>query len=141
MTISGRLPYGDFSPVEFLPISEGQRYLAELEAELSLADGGPVWFAHDGRTGTSHDFVSEAQSHCSEGNLPENTLLWRLMASCVEAGCVFRIWWASNDPACHRNLEEFSELGDLCAGIARMTDIAIRRVNASDQTSRGPVVS
>ena len=47
MTISEDLSAGDFSPVEFLPISKGQRYIANLEAELYLADGAPVWLAHD----------------------------------------------------------------------------------------------
>jgi len=130
MTISGELPTGDFSPVEFLPISKGQKYVAKLEAELSLADGAPVWFAHDGQTGTSHDFVNEAQNHCCEHGSLEGTLLYRLMSACVSAGCVFRIWWASDAPTCYRNLAEFSSLDELCSGIAKMSDVAVRRTNA-----------
>ena len=130
MTISEDLSARDFSPVEFLPISKGQRYIANLEAELSLADGPPVWFAHDGRTGTSQDFVNEAQSLCCEHDLFGGTLLYRLMSACVSAGCVFRIWWASPDPSCHRNLAELSSLDELCSGIPKMSDISFRRTYA-----------
>ena len=131
MTISGKLPAGDFSPVEFMPISKGQKYIANLESELSMADGAPVWFAHDGQTGTSHDFVSEAQNHCCEHGSFEGTLLYRLMSACVMAGCVFRIWWASDALTCYRNLTEYSSLDELCSGIAKMHDISVRRVNGA----------
>jgi len=129
MTISGSLPAGDFAPVEFLPIAKGQKYVANLEAELSVADGTPLWFAHDGRTGTSHDFVSDAQSYACEHSSLEGTLLYRLMSACVSAGCVFRIWWASDDPSCYRQLTEFSTLSELCAGMVSMSDFSVRRTN------------
>jgi hypothetical protein len=139
MTISGVLPDRSFSPLEFLPIAEGQRYIADLEEELSLADGTPLWFVHDGSTGTSHDFINDAQDHYSENGTLNGTLLLRLMETCVEADCVFRIWWASAKPGCHRDLAEFTTVGELCSGIARMLlespDICVRRKRSGPRKS------
>lgn len=127
MTISGELPPGNFSPVEFLLISQGQKYVAALEAELSSADGAPMWLIHDGRTGTS-DFVIDAQTHFSEYRTFEGTLLYRLMSACVKVGCTFRIWWASG-PDCHWDVEEFSSFDALCSGMAQMHEIGVRWTN------------
>src|SRR6187401_65156 len=113
MTVSGELPTQTFPPIEFLPISRGQKYIADLEIELSSADGTPLWFVHDGRTGTSNDFVSDAQSHYFEHDTVEGTLLLRLIDSLAEAGCVFRIWWASDQPDCYRNLVTFKSIQEL----------------------------
>jgi hypothetical protein len=130
MTIAGEVPRQAFPSLKFMPISEGQKYIADLDLELSLADGTPLWFVHDGETGTSHSFVSNAQSHFNEHGSPEGTLLLRLMQDCVKAGCTFRIWWAAVDPGCYRNVPEFTSIDELFAGIARMLgegcDISLR---------------
>ena len=127
MTLSGAIPTKDFTPIEFLPISKGQKYIADLEAELSLADGTPLWFVHDGRTGTSHDFVSAAQDHCNEHGTLDGTLLLRLIEAAVGAHCVFRIWWASDQPSCYRNLTSFKSIQELRLGIATGgKDISVR---------------
>lgn len=129
MTLSGALPTQIFIPIEFLPISKGQKYIADLEAELSLADGTPLWFVHDGRTGTSHDFVSEAQNHYYEHGTIDDTLLLRLIES-LDADCVFRVWWASDKPSCYRSLAKFKSIQELRIGIAKMLaegkDISVR---------------
>ena len=130
MTVSGELPAHAFAPIEFLPISKGQKYIADLEAELSLADGSPLWFVHDGRTGTSHDFFSEAQNHYFEHDTIEGTLLLRLLESLAGAGCVFRIWWASDQSSCYRDLAIFKSVQELRLGVAKLVadgkDIALR---------------
>ena len=130
MTVSGELPAQAFAPIEFLPISKGQKYIADLEAELSLADGTPLWFVHDGRTGTSHDFVSEAQNYYFEHETIEGTLLLRLIESLAGAGCVFRIWWASDQSSCYRDLAIFDSVQELRVGVAKLVadgeDIALR---------------
>ena len=129
MTISGALPTQTFAPIEFLPISKGQKYIADLEAELSLADGTPLWFVHDGRTGTSHDFVSDAQDHYNEHDTLDGTMLLRLTES-LAVNSVFRIWWASDKPSCYRSLATFTNIQELRLGIAKMLaegkDIAVR---------------
>ena len=129
MTVSGALPAEAFGPIEFLPASRGQKYIADLEAELSLADGTPLWFVHDGRTGTSHGFVSDAQNHYREHDTIDGTLLLRLIES-LAADCVFRIWWASDRPSCYRSLVTFTNIQELRSGMAKMLaegkDIAVR---------------
>ena|GEM_PF-6433887 len=133
MTISGALPQQAFRPLEFLTISEGQKYIADLERELSVTDGTPLWFVHDGKTGTSHNFVCDAQDNYNEHNTLDGTLLLRLMQACVEADCGFRIWYASDMPGCHREVTEFTTISELCSGIARLLsegrDICVRRTN------------
>jgi hypothetical protein len=130
MTVSGVLPPQSFAPIEFLPISKGQNYIAALETELSLADGTPLWFAHDGRTGTSHDFVSGAQCHYFEHNTIDGTLLLRLLEALANAGCVFRIWWASDQTSHYQNLASFNSIQELRSGVAKLVadgkDIALR---------------
>ena len=130
MTVSGELPARAFAPIEFLPISKGQKYIADLEAELSQADGTPLWFVHDGRTGTSHDFVSGAQNHYSEHDTIEGTLLLRLLESLADAGCVFRVWWAGDQTSCYRDLTTFKSTQELRSGVAKLLaegkDIALR---------------
>ena len=129
MTVSGALPAHKFAPIEFLPISKGQKYIADLEAELSSADGIPLWFVHDGCTGTSHDFVSDAQNYYFEHETMEGSLLLRLIESLAGAGCIFRIWWASDEPY-HRNLTTFRSIQELRLGVAKLVaegkDIALR---------------
>ncbi len=129
MTVSGALPVQTFAPIEFLPISKGQKYIADLEAELSLADGTPLWFVHDGSTHTSHDFVSDAEQHFYEHYTIEDTVLLRLIES-LATDCVLRIWWASNNPSCYRSVPNFTSIQELRLGIAKMLaegkDIALR---------------
>jgi hypothetical protein len=119
MIISGALPAQAFPPFEFLPISKGQKYIADLEPELSLTDGTPLWFVHDGATGTSHAFVSDATNHYSGHHNFDGTLLLQLMQACISAGCGFCIWWPSSKPDSHRDLAEFTSTPDLWPGIAR----------------------
>jgi hypothetical protein len=119
MIISGSLPAQAFPPLEFLPISQGQKYVADLEPELSLTDGTPLWFVHDGANGTSHALVSDAMNHYSGHHNFDGTLLLQLMQACVGAGCGFRIWWPSSKPDSHRDLAEFASTPDLWSGIAR----------------------
>jgi hypothetical protein len=119
MTISGKLPQGDFGAIEIQPISTGQGYIAALESELARTDGAPVWFVHDGSTGTSHDLICEAQEHYHMQGSLEDTRLFRLMRSCVESGDTFRLWWASDAEGCHRRLVDFATFGDLLAGLCR----------------------
>lgn len=142
MTISGDIHAEILPPLELLPISSGQKYIADLEAELSVADGTPLWFVNDGRTGTSHDFVSDAQDHYNEHGTIEGTVLLSLMKTCVAADCVFRIWWASNDPSCYRKLTEFTSLQELCSGIGRMLsdglDISAKRRRVAIRESVRP---
>ena len=130
MTASGELPTQTFPPIEFLPISRAQKYLADLEVELSPEDGAPLWFVHDGRTGTSHDFVSEAQSHYYENGTIDGALLLRIMDALADARCVFRIWWASDQSDCYRDLITFRNTQDLRTGVAKLIeeglDIALR---------------
>jgi hypothetical protein len=130
MTVSGELPAKAFAPIEFLPISKGQKYIADFEAEIALADGTPLWFVHDGRTGTSHDFVSAAQNHYFEHYTMEDTPLLRLLESLAEAGCVFRIWWASDQTSWCRDITPFKSIQELRLGVAKLVaegkDIALR---------------
>jgi len=129
MTLAGALPTQTFAPIAFLPMSKGQKYIAALEEELSLADGTPLWFVHDGRTGTSHDFVRDAQDHYYEHDTIDGALLLQLIES-LAADCVFRIWWASDQPSCYRNLASFKSIRELRLGIAKMLaegkDISVR---------------
>jgi hypothetical protein len=129
MTISGHVPKQAFPQLEFLPISKGQKYVANLELELSASDGVPLWFVHDGETGTSHNFVSGAADSYSEHDTLEGTLLLRLLEACVAADCVLRIWWGSENG--HRELAEFSGFEELCSGIVSLLsageDISVRR--------------
>lgn len=137
MTISGVLPEEAFPSLEFLPISKGQKYIADLEHELSLTDGTPLRFVHDGQTGTSHRLICDAWDHYHKYGSIEGTLLFRLMGACVESDCAFRIWWASNNPDCHRHLSEFTSIRELCEGIASMLskgyDICLRRKRDGNQ--------
>ena len=98
MTISGELPLQSFPPLEFLPISKGQRYVANLEAEFAAADGSPVWFVHDGQTGTSHAFVSDARDYYGGSGNIDGTQLLLLIKACIDADCGFRIWWPTHKP-------------------------------------------
>ena len=128
MTISGALPKHAFPSLEFVPISDSQ--IANLAPEFFVMDGTPLWFVHDGETGTSHDFVCGAQNHFNEHGTLSGTMLLQLMQACVEADCGFRIWYASDKPESHRELAEFATLGELYSGIVRLLmddrDICVR---------------
>jgi hypothetical protein len=119
MIISGALPARAFPPLEFLPLSRGQKYVADLEPELSVTDGTPLWFVDDGATGTSHAFVSEAMGRYSGYQNFEGTLFLELIQACISAGCGFRLWWPSNEPNSHRDLAEFTSARELWLGIGR----------------------
>lgn len=140
MTISGDLPKQAFPQLELLPISKGQKYIADLERELSSADGTPLWFVHDGETGTSHILVSDIGRHYHECGSFEGALLFRLMQACVEAGCTFRIWWGAVEPSCYRNVPEFTRTEELYPAIARMLaegrDISVRWCGCGKRAGR-----
>jgi len=135
MTISGVLPQRSFPSLEFLPVSQGQKYIADLEQELSVADGTPLWFVHDGETGTSHRFIVEAQNYYNQHGILDGTVLLELMEECAKVGSAFRIWVASDKADCHRHVANFCSIGELRSGILRLLsegwDIRVRLKGAS----------
>ena len=142
MTISGELPLQSFPPLEFLPVSKGQRYVANLEAEFAAADGSPVWFVHDGQTGTSHAFVSDARDYYGGSGNIDGTQLLLLIKACIDADCGFRIWWPTHKPGAPEELAEFTAIEELPAVLARLFgegwDVCLRRKRIGKTTALKP---
>ena len=83
---------------QLLPISQGQSYVANLEAMISIADGSPSLFWDDGESGTSHGLVRAAQD-CLFNETPiKMSALACLINNANRQGVTVRVWWASNEP-------------------------------------------
>lgn len=86
-------------PVELIDIRDAQQYVRDLEDELSAADGTPLFLIHDGETGTSHNFVVEAEDRVHRTGSLRGSRLATVLERLVAAGNTFRICWASDSPA------------------------------------------
>ena len=62
-------------------------------------DDQQIALVHDGVTGTSHDFIVEAEDHFKMEDSLEGTRLLKVLLLLVAAAHTFRIWWASDEPA------------------------------------------
>jgi len=145
MTIAGHVAKDCFPELEFLPISKGQKYVADLAPALSARDGIPLWFVHDRVSGTSHGLVNGAHNYFSEHGTLDGTLLLRLVEACVATDCGLRVWWASNEPSCYRQLEDFTTTAEFRSRVARMVsegkDIGVRRKRTGQPDAAGNAAS
>lgn len=134
MTVSGAIPEGLYlPPIQFLPIGGAQQYLQKRGAAIAALDGVPLWFVHDGSTGTSHDFIIDAWSKYQESNTFEGTPFFTLIEGLASSGNVFRIWWAGNSADDFAEVSEADSFTDLVETIKRQIcrtgDMAIRFKN------------
>lgn len=107
MTISGpQVDLSRFKNLELLPISEAQDYVSNLEPELSDMDGVPLFFIHDGQSGTSDDFISEAVNIACSGEDIEGTEFQKLMKLLSDTHHTIRIWYAGNDPTSYKHVQD-----------------------------------
>jgi hypothetical protein len=100
MIAIGRQPDCSSSrPIEALPIQEAQEYVQNL-IPIIVPQGlkVPIWFIHDGETGTSHNFITMFVNQLqSDDTSPSSTSLINVIKSCEKAGNSFRIWWAGRE--------------------------------------------
>ena len=87
------------TPIEAISIDKAQSYVRELAiTAFPPATRTDVWFIHDGRTGTSHDFIQESENVMKMERTPlTQTALGKVIAACSKAGNSMRIWWAGGD--------------------------------------------
>jgi hypothetical protein len=92
MTITGPiLDLSDLKPIELIEASKAQEYIQKLEKDLAIEDGSPVYFVHDGITGTSDDFIGEAWNTLQVRKSIKGTLLLSLIERLIANGNTFRI--------------------------------------------------
>jgi len=128
MTISGaKINLDGLEPIELLPISEAQDYVRRLEPELSTMDGTPLFFVHDGQSGTSHNFITEAVNAVCSGEGIQGTLFQKLMQRLSTTKHIVRIWYAGRAPDSHLHvkncdsyeqaMQEFQKLSEVTSNV------------------------
>ena len=122
MITAGTKPDLDYIPnVEALPAEEAQDYVRKLIPDFTSQDESQVWFIHDGNTGTSHDFVVEAEERIQLAGTLASTQLEAVIDACDAAGDSFRIWWAG-EPRAHLDVTS-------CATIEAAKQAILDQVN------------
>jgi len=94
MVTKGKKPdFSGIEKVEAVPIEQVQSYLSRLANDLS-EDGDVLnlYFVHDGETGTSDNFVSEAEGQFFRTESFANTRFDKVLDACALAGNSFRVW-------------------------------------------------
>ncbi len=130
MTLAGNpVNLTGFEPLKLIPVMQAQKYIQKLAPTLIKADGEPLFLVHDGKTGTSHDFlVTAAESLYFDRTVGDRKLLSLLQLVC-DSSHIFRIWWAG-DPNSHEALENCATIEDVRLAIGQQLragdDIAIR---------------
>ncbi|MBC8232672.1 hypothetical protein H8E77_24250 [bacterium] len=122
MIAIGAKPNFDHIPkAEALPVEEAQDYVKNLFTDMVSQDESDVWFIHDGDTGTSHDFVVEAEEHIRRTGQLASTRLESIINACEAAGDSFRIWWAG-EPRAHLDVKS-------CITIDNTKQLILEQVN------------
>ena len=87
------------APIEALSVEKAQPYVRESAiTAFPPATRTDVWFIHDGRTGTSHDFIQGSENDMKMESTPlDQTALGKVISACSKAGNSMRIWWASGN--------------------------------------------
>ncbi len=134
MTISGTPPKSlGLEPIEFVPADNAQQYIRNIVDALSKTDGDPLFLAHDGKTGTSHNFIVDAVNSFNLNGSLKGTRLLMLIEACVVSCNVFRIWWASDETNAYQKIIECSSLSQIISVLKRQIqegkDISIRYSN------------
>jgi hypothetical protein len=88
----------------FTPASEAQDYIRKLVAEIAALDGSPVYLCDDGTTGTSHDFIGDAQDFVWNNRTLAGSPLEPLLDVCDRRGAVLRLWEADDTPTAHTKI-------------------------------------
>jgi hypothetical protein len=82
----------------FTPAFEAQAYIRELAVAIAALDSSPVYLCDDGQSGTSHDFICDAEDFVRENQTLAGSPLEPLLDLCDRRRAVLRVWWADNDP-------------------------------------------
>ena len=99
--------------VHFVPVSDTQSYLLNIAADIQGVDGGPLFLVDDG-SGTSQDFVVEAENRLRYRETLEGTIMLALIGYCVKNGNSFRIWYADEADA-YKSVVTCSSLAEICS--------------------------
>lgn len=131
MTISGTPPKSSgLEPIEFVPADNAQQYIRNIADILSEIDGGPLFLVHDGKTGTSHNFIVVAVNYFNLNGSLKKTRLFMLIEACVISGNVFRIWYASDEVNIYQKVTECFSLSQVMLALEQQIqegkDITIR---------------
>ncbi|MEK7396429.1 MAG: hypothetical protein AAB116_05790 [Candidatus Poribacteria bacterium] len=107
MVTKGEKPdFSGIDKVEAVPIEQAQLYLSRLANDLSEdGDVSNLYFVHDGETGTSHNFVTEAEGIFFRTETFANTRFDRVLDACIAVSNSLRVWWA-NSPIAHLEVVE-----------------------------------
>ncbi len=125
MIVTGDLPSLEHVPeVNVVPGLKAQEYVATCIKDLFPPDLQAKTFLIDDSTGTSDDLVTKSGELIFQGTAIEKTSFFKVLLHCLDNACQVRIWWASDDPAAHRNVvifrdrQSFQEriLSDLSSG-------------------------
>jgi hypothetical protein len=85
-----------------VPIETAQDYVSSLAGLLTAIDGQPLFFWDDGKTGTSHEIVCEAESEAQMMlcgfEILQACAFSKVLTDSDRLGCRIRVWWANNDP-------------------------------------------
>ena len=104
MTISGSPPDTTIRNAEFVPASQAQEYIQILEADISATDGSPLYLVDDKVSGTSSEFIEQAEESFLTKYTIKDTEFMQLLDACVLNGNSIRIWWASDGKDDHRRV-------------------------------------
>jgi len=119
MVTKGKIPdFAEIDKIEALPIMQAQLYLSRLANDLS-EDGNisDLYFVHDGETGTSDNFVSEAEGLFFRIESFANTRFDKIIDACIKAGNSFRVWYPVS-PTAHLDVKRFNNADLLKKAIA-----------------------
>jgi hypothetical protein len=99
----GKKPdFSGIDKVEAVPIEQAQSYLSRLANDLSEdGDVSNLYFVHDGETGTSDNFVSEAEGQFFRTESFAGTRFDKILDACISAGNSLRVWLAKDSPNVH----------------------------------------
>ena len=98
--------------VYFVPVSDTQSYLLNIAEDIQGVDGGPLFLVDDG-SGTSQDFVVEAENRLRYGETLDGTIMLALIGYCVKNGNSFRIWYATNEADAYKSVVTCSSLAEI----------------------------
>jgi hypothetical protein len=111
MVTCGSAPdLADLAPVELIPTPDAQSYIHPIANAICAMSQAPAFLVHDGLTGTSDDFVADAENALKDNGTLEGSALFSIIHRLAAQGNAVLIWWANNAPLAYQAAETCSSV-------------------------------
>lgn len=98
-----------------MPTPDAQSYVHPIANAICGMSHAPAFLVHDGATGTSDDFVTDAENTLRDNGTLEGSTLFSIIHRLAAQGNTILIWWADNNPLAYQAAEPCSSVEGLMA--------------------------